>query len=238
MVPGQLGCRRRRGRRGAKRVAGGGLASVDDRDGATRTAPAGGQGVRRRGDLLSPGERDRVSHAADRRPRARAKVDTELAAEVIGWGALSVAKVETAIDYWVDRYDPLRVRRTETRLARPPRRRRRPRGWQRDCRRRGASCSTMTPPRWKSGSTRWRGRCAEGDPRTIDQRRADALGAMAPGGTGSHAVRLTRPCAAARAARARRWCNVIAEEASLADDTPVALDGEPSPGQPVRSCGR
>ena len=36
-----------------------------------------------------------------------------LAAEAVGWGSLSVAKAETAIDYWVDRYDPYALRRSE-----------------------------------------------------------------------------------------------------------------------------
>jgi Domain of unknown function (DUF222) len=46
-------------------------------------------------------------------PAAMGKVDAEVAAEVIGWGALSVAKTEAAIDYWVDRYDPHALVRTE-----------------------------------------------------------------------------------------------------------------------------
>ena len=48
-------------------------------------------------------------------PEAMAKVDTELAAQVVGWGGLSVAKTEAAIDYWVDRYDPYALRRSERR---------------------------------------------------------------------------------------------------------------------------
>jgi hypothetical protein len=48
-------------------------------------------------------------------PEVMAKVDTEIAAQVVGWGPLSVAKTETAIDYWVDRYDPAAVRHTERR---------------------------------------------------------------------------------------------------------------------------
>src|SRR4051812_358321 len=38
-----------------------------------------------------------------RDPEARAKIDTELAIAAVGWGSMSVAKIETAIDYWVDR---------------------------------------------------------------------------------------------------------------------------------------
>ncbi len=42
-----------------------------------------------------------------------AKVDTEIAAHVTSWGSLSVDKTQREIDYWVDRYDPAAVRRTE-----------------------------------------------------------------------------------------------------------------------------
>jgi Domain of unknown function (DUF222) len=48
-----------------------------------------------------------------RDPGARAKVDTAVAAAAVEWGSLSVARVEVAIDYWVDRYDPDAVRRVE-----------------------------------------------------------------------------------------------------------------------------
>ena len=87
------------------------------------------------------------------------KVDAEVAAEVIGWGALSVAKTEAAIDYWVDRYDPHALVRTElsargrhidvvptdggTGLA-----------WIE------GRCSALMRRRWTRGWTRWRGRCA------------------------------------------------------------------------------
>ena len=75
-----------------------------------------------------------------------------------------------------------------------------------------------------------RGVC-ENDPRTIDQRRADAMGALAAG-----ADRLTCACedpdcsAAENAVPSATVVHVIAEERSLADDTPVQLDG----GEPPR----
>ena len=46
-------------------------------------------------------------------PDALGKVDTEIAAHVTCWGSLSVDKTQREIDYWVDRYDPAAVRRTE-----------------------------------------------------------------------------------------------------------------------------
>jgi hypothetical protein len=46
-------------------------------------------------------------------PAARATVDTEVATAVLEWGSLSMTRAEAAIDYWVDRYDPDAVRRVE-----------------------------------------------------------------------------------------------------------------------------
>ena len=46
-------------------------------------------------------------------PAAMGKIDAQLASAVAEWGALSVAKTETAIDYWVDRYDADALVRTE-----------------------------------------------------------------------------------------------------------------------------
>jgi hypothetical protein len=83
-----------------------------------------------------------------------------------------------------------------------------------------------------------RGVC-DGDPRTVDQRRADALGAL--GALGAGADRLVcgcgaDDCAAAGTPASAVVINVIAEERSLTDDTPVVLDGEnpDKPTKPVR----
>jgi hypothetical protein len=79
----------------------------------------------------------------------------------------------------------------------------------------------------------------DNDPRTIDQRRADAMGALAAG-----ADRLACACggpecpAADIAVPSATVVHVIAEERSLADVTPVQLDGEepprPGPDKPLR----
>ncbi len=50
-------------------------------------------------------------------PEAMAAVDTELAARVTRWGALSAKKTEQAIDELVDKHDPGAVRRTVTACA-------------------------------------------------------------------------------------------------------------------------
>ncbi len=46
---------------------------------------------------------------------ARGKVDVELAVQAVGWGPLSVAKTELALDELVDRHDPQALRRLESR---------------------------------------------------------------------------------------------------------------------------
>src|SRR6201991_3451009 len=48
-----------------------------------------------------------------------AAVDAALAARITGWGALSVAKTEAAIDALVDEHDPGALRRCRESAARP-----------------------------------------------------------------------------------------------------------------------
>ncbi|MBB2988655.1 hypothetical protein FHR72_000112 [Mycolicibacterium iranicum] len=156
---------------------------------------------------------------------AMAKVDAEIAARIRGWGALSMAKQEAEIDYWVDRYDPAAVVRAES-----------------------ASRSRhvdVTPAADGSGicyveavlyahdgealdkrlDEMARGVCAA-DPRTRDQRRSAALGAMAAQADRVECLCGAEDCAAAQRTPSAVVIHVIAEEASLADDTPVALHGE------------
>ncbi len=158
-------------------------------------------------------------------PAAMALVDKALAAEAVGWGSLSVAKAETAIDYWVDRYDPYALRRSELTS----------RGRHLDV----VPADDGTGMAWIEGKlythdaaaldhrvdAMARGVCND-DPRTIEQRRADALGALAAG-----ADRLACGCGQAQCPAAdgpppsAAVVHVIAEEPSLADDAPVQLDG-------------
>ena len=168
---------------------------------------------------------------------AMAKLDTELAAQVVGWGGLSVAKTEAAIDYWVDRYDPYALRRSEMRS--------------RDRHLDVVPADDGTGLAWIEGKlyahdaaaleqrvdALARGVCQH-DPRTLEQRRADAMGALAAG-----ADRLACNCgeqncpAAEHTPPSAAVVHVIAEEPSLADDTPVQLDGTaptPAPVKPLR----
>jgi hypothetical protein len=171
-------------------------------------------------------------------PEARAQVDAALAAEVAGWGALSVAKAEAAIDWWVDRFDPAALRRTEIGS--------RERHLDVVPKDDGSGLSYIEGKLYAHDAAALnqraeqmaRGVC-DNDPRTIDQRRADAMGALARGED-----RLACACdgpgcpAAANAAPGATVVHVIAEERSLADDTPVQLDGEtppqPGPYKPLR----
>ncbi|BBY93293.1 hypothetical protein MGALJ_29620 [Mycobacterium gallinarum] len=159
---------------------------------------------------------------------AMAKVDTEIAAQVQHWGSLSAHKTETEIDYWVDRYDPVAVRRTEYSA-------------------RGCHVD-IHDPQDGSGVAFIEGRLVvtdaealdqrldaiartvcDGDPRTLEQRRSAALGAL-----GHRADRLVcgcenPDCDAKDAISSTVVVHVIAHEESLTDDTPVQLDGKEPP---------
>ncbi|PXX07676.1 HNH endonuclease signature motif containing protein [Mycolicibacterium moriokaense] len=166
-------------------------------------------------------------------PEACTQLDAAIAAEVGGWGGLSVAKAETAIDWWVDRFDPGALRRSEHAS----------RGRHLDVipEDDGSGLSYIEGKLYAHDAAALNQRAAElargvceNDPRTIDQRRADAMGALARG-----ADRLACGCddpectAAQNTAPGATVVHVIAEERSLADDTPVQLDGEPPSRPPL-----
>ena len=161
-------------------------------------------------------------------PDAMAKVDTEIAAQVEQWGVLSAQRTEMEIDYWVDRYDPAAVRRAEYSA-------------------RGCHVDFHDPQ--DGTGTAWlearlvatdaevvdqrldaiaRTVCDK-DPRTHEQRRAAALGAL-----GHHAERLVCECENPDCDAKTRQpssvvVHVIAHEDSLTDDTPAQLDGKAPP---------
>lgn len=163
---------------------------------------------------------------------ARAKIDIEIATSITGWGPLSKAKQESEIDYWVDRYDPSAVVRTEG----SARSRRVDVATTTD----GSGLSYIEAVLYGHDGEALDKRLDEmaygvcsGDPRTIDQRRSEALGAL-----GHRADRLRclcgrDDCDAAQRTPSAVVVHVIAEEASLSDQTPVALNGagplEPRP---------
>ena len=166
-------------------------------------------------------------------PQARAKVDVELAAAVAGWGPMSVAKTEAADRLLGGPLRPVRAAADGPPCPRPPR---------------GLDPSPTAAARHdRGGAVRPRRRHAgpapgamaravcDGDPRTLDQRRADALGALAAGADRLACACGHDDCPAAGTPASAVVINVIADEKSLSDDTPVALDGV-SPDH-RRRCG-
>ena len=167
-------------------------------------------------------------------PRTQAKIDIELSAAVSGWGVLSQTKIEQSIDDAVGRHDPEALRRMQHRA----------RGRHADVSAPdGSGTSTIEAVLLDHDAAALDARLdsmaravCDGDPRTMDQRRSDALGAF-----GHRAERLSCQCGsddcdAAGVQPNAVVVNVIGEEKSLTDDTPVILDGEnpDKPTKPVR----
>jgi Domain of unknown function (DUF222) len=150
------------------------------------------------------------------------KIDIELAGAVAQWGALSQAKVEQAIDDWVQRHDPLAVRRMELHA----------RGRHVNTHSDGSGTATIEAVLFDHDAAAVdarleamaRGVC-DADPRTLEQRRADALGALGHGVDYLVCLCGAEDCAAAGVQPNAVVINVIAEEASLSDDTAAGLDG-------------
>ncbi|WP_207569321.1 HNH endonuclease signature motif containing protein, partial [Mycolicibacterium moriokaense] len=169
-------------------------------------------------------------------PDVMAKLDTEIAARLQAWGPLSAIRTAAEVDYWVERYDPMAVRRTEYAAQ----------GLKVD----------IDKPDDGSGAVVVIGRLivtdgdaldqrldamaravCDNDPRTLDQRRSAALGALGHG-----ADRLACGCGDPGCAAAERQpsavvVHVIASEDSLTDDTPAQLDGTvelPPADKPLR----
>ena len=112
--------------------------------------------------------------------KAMAQVDRALADRITGWGALSVAKTEAAIDTLVDEYDPGALRRCRESASSPTVVFGSPTGvagttsmWARLY----APDAALLEARLEAMA---RSVCAE-DPRTLDERRAAALKALGAG---------------------------------------------------------
>lgn len=111
-------------------------------------------------------------------PDVLATVEAHIAEAATTWGVLSVKKLDDAIDVWVNRYDPAAVRQVRVRV--------RDRGVDiletKDgvtevvARLTGADAALF----WQRITGMAQGVCKD-DPRTLDQRRADAHGALGAG---------------------------------------------------------
>ncbi len=168
-------------------------------------------------------------------PDLLATVETHLAEAATTWGALSVKKLDDAIDVWVHRFDPAALRQVRVRV--------RDRGVEiletKDgvtevlLRLTGADAALY----WQRITAMAKGVCTD-DPRTLNQRRADAHGAL---GAGSFhlACQCGNPdCPATDDdGRASQVVVHIYTEAATLDAQPDPLmDGDaplpPDPGQP------
>lgn len=167
---------------------------------------------------------------------ALAKVDTELAEHISGWGSLSAAKLEAAIDYWVDRYDPYALRRIEIHARNrhadvhiPD----------------GSGVGTLWARMYAHDAVALDKRLdamaravCDADGRDLDQRRADALGALAAGADRLSCGCGDADCAAAGVTPSNAVIHVVADESSLAESEEARLNGaepeRPTAGKALR----
>ncbi|WP_060937548.1 HNH endonuclease signature motif containing protein [Mycolicibacterium chlorophenolicum] len=164
-------------------------------------------------------------------PAVLARLDRVFVDAAREWGLLSQKKLETAIDVWIDRYDPDAVRRLRTGMA-------------------GRSF-TLGNRDDRTGLTSAFGKLAtpdaaalahrlsvmvhsvcENDPRTLDQRRADSLGAMAAGSFVLSCRCGNSDCPSGQVDDGRGssfTITVIAEPSALDATVDPHLHGEPTP---------
>lgn len=162
-------------------------------------------------------------------------VDAALAEHAIAWGPLSASKLEQAIDGWIDRYDPGALRRTRM-TAR-----------NREVCVGAADDHAGTAALWgrlyatdaamlDRRLMQMAHAVCDDDPRTIAQRRADALGALAAG-----AERLACACGnadcpsgAGKDERATGVViHVVAEASALEAEPDPHVSGEGPPPRPI-----
>ncbi|GFG61890.1 HNH endonuclease [Mycolicibacterium murale] len=169
-------------------------------------------------------------------PDVLAVVEAHLAEAATTWGALSVKKLDDAIDVWVNRYDPAAVRRVRVRV--------RDRGVEiletKDgvtevlLRLTGADAALY----WQRITAMAKGVCTD-DPRTLDQRRADAHGALGAGffHLACQCGNPECPAAADDDGRASQVVvHIYSEAATLAAQPDPLMDGDtPLPPDPDRA---
>ena len=170
-----------------------------------------------------------------RDPEALRLIDTALARHARDWGPFSVTKLEQAIDWWIDRHDPGALRQIRASAR------------SRDVCIGDPDDDTATASLWgRLYSTdaalldrrlqQMAHSVCDDDPRTIAQRRADALGALAAG-----ADRLACACGSADcpsgAGTDERAGGVVLHllgQASVLEPRPDPhMSGEAPPGRPI-----
>ena len=166
-------------------------------------------------------------------PSVLAAIDAELASTLTTWGPLSYAKTEQAIDALVIHHDPAARRRTETAM--------RSRYVQFSHRR---GITSIFGDLYSTDATLLDRRLTalahtvcDNDPRTIDQRRADALGALAAGHTALACACGLPDCPAESPSTTSVVVHVVAEADALNAADTANLNGErPEDGGPEIVC--
>jgi hypothetical protein len=166
---------------------------------------------------------------------AMALIDAAVAEHAGNWGGLSKYKLEQAIDVWIDRHDPGALRRTQA----GARNREVVIGSQDQA----TGTSSLWGRLYASDATVLERRltamahavCAD-DPRTLSQRRADALGALAAGGQHLSCQCGSPHCPAAEpdGRGAGVVIHVLTDADALASPADPAMSGDPS--APVESA--
>jgi hypothetical protein len=162
-------------------------------------------------------------------------IDSAIANNVAIWKPMSDHKLEQAIDTWVSRYDPGALRRARASA--------RSRDVQIDARNDESGTSTLFGRLYSTDAEvldrrlmqMAHGVCDE-DPRTIAQRRADALGALATGSDRLACVCGTPHCAAAAADG--RAASVVIHVLAESDVLVAQPDPNKAPGSSTGIIGR
>ena len=156
---------------------------------------------------------------------ALAAIESALIGQLGSWGPLSDYKLDQVIDMWIDRFDPGALRRTRAAA--------RSRGVEFGSRDEASGTSSLWGRLFSTDArildrrlTQMAQEVCEGDPRTLAQRRADALGALAAG-----AERLCFRCGAPAcqsdlgAAAASVVIHVLTDAAALAETPDPNISG-------------
>lgn len=166
-------------------------------------------------------------------PGAMAEVDAAIAGHVETWTALSEERLKKEIDLWVDRYDPAAVRRAEY----ASRQRYFDVNPSTDGSGAAAIAGTVLIHDGEFIDQRLDALAAtvcENDPRTHDQRRADAVRPALAGADRMPCMCGSAECPAAGRTASNVVVHVVVNEETLRDATPAELDGA-KPIEPIEA---
>ncbi|MGI9123599.1 MAG: DUF222 domain-containing protein [Mycobacterium sp.] len=156
-------------------------------------------------------------------PDVLAAIDAELAAKIPGWGPLSVLKTQHAVDAIVVRHDPEARRRSE----RTARGRHVDIVHDRDIAYLSGQLNSGDATMLDRQLTALAHSVCDDDPRTVEQRRADAMGALAAGDTRLACACGRADCTAEREdSPASIIVHVVAEAAAVDSVVPQEVHGE------------